>query len=829
MSTPKKPYDHLEIESTVQAMWAAESRFHFQKDATDKPAIYVLSMFPYPSGRLHMGHVRNYALGDVIARYHSLCGKNTLCAIGWDSFGLPAENAAIQKKASPATWTLENIAAMKVQLQQMGLAFDWEREFFTCEPDYYRHEQWLFLQLYKKGLAYQKTATVNWDPVEQTVLANEQVENGRGWRSGAMVERRELKQWFLRITDYADELLDALDELKDWPKEVIQMQQNWIGRSSGLRLRFPLKGETEIDSLEVFTTRPDTLMGVTYLCVAPDHPLAKAEKDPNTQAILESLNQKGKSEAEIQTAKKEGVRLAVDALHPLSGESLPVYAANFVLSGYGTGAVMCVPAHDSRDFEFAKAYDLPIKVVVEPLQKTPLEAAPLESAYTNLGRLVNSGEFTGLEGENAKEKISAFAIEKGVGKREINFRLRDWGISRQRYWGTPIPIIHCESCGAVPVPEKDLPVVLPTDLSFESLPASPLPHHAPFVEVDCPLCGKKARRETDTFDTFIESSWYFARFINPKAPTMLDKYAARFLPVDVYIGGVEHAVLHLLYARFFMKVMADLLPLSMTEKPLPREPFSRLITQGMVLKDGAKMSKSKGNVVDPDPMIARFGADAVRLFMLFAAPTELSLEWNDKALEGAHRYIARVHHLGALLSTHKKAIDGEKTDGNEAGALLHKAHKTLEKAHTEYGSGNSYNTVIAACMELTNQLYKTTPKDRETLSAFEEAFQILLMVLYPVAPHITSHLFLSCFQTRLEDTLMKTPNPDHLVSDELTIVVQVNGKRRAELTLARSMASDEALVMARVDALLEVKRSLEGKSLIKRIYVPLRLVNLVVK
>ncbi|MGC9457766.1 MAG: leucine--tRNA ligase, partial [Halothiobacillaceae bacterium] len=608
----QEQYHAAEIEERAQAHWSETRAFEVVEDPT-REKYYCLSMFPYPSGRLHMGHVRNYTIGDVIARYQRMKGRNVLQPMGWDAFGLPAENAALKNGVAPGRWTFENMDYMRGQLQRLGFAYDWSRELATCAPDYYRWEQWLFTRLVRKGLAYKKTAVVNWDPVDQTVLANEQVIDGRGWRSGALVERREIPQWFIRITDYAEQLLDDLRLLEGWPEQVRTMQANWIGRSEGVTLRF---GIEDGDDLSVYTTRPDTLMGVSYVGVAAEHPLARAraESDPALAAFIEECTHTRVAEADMATMEKRGMPLGVDAIHPITGERVPVWVANFVLMEYGSGAVMAVPAHDQRDWEFARKYDLPIRQVIAPDDGAAVDLS--EGAFVERGVLIESGDFSGLSSEEAFEAIANWLENRGLGGREVHYRLRDWGVSRQRYWGCPIPVVNCPHCGAVPVPEDQLPVVLPTDVEMAG-PQSPIKGMREFIETTCPECGGPAERETDTFDTFFESSWYYARYACPdQTAAMLDERADYWLPVDQYIGGIEHAVLHLLYARFFHKLMRDE---GLIAKDQP-EPFTRLLTQGMVNKDGAKMSKSKGNTVDPQPLIERYGADTVRLFMMFAAP-----------------------------------------------------------------------------------------------------------------------------------------------------------------------------------------------------------------
>jgi len=807
------------IEAEAQESWERHGTFKVGEDGA-REKFYCLSMFPYPSGRLHMGHVRNYTIGDVIARYQRMHGKNVLQPMGWDAFGLPAENAAHRNNVPPARWTYDNIAYMRDQLKRLGFGYDWSRELATCRPEYYRWEQWLFTRLFQQGLVYKKEAVVNWDPVDQTVLANEQVIDGRGWRSGALVERREIPQWFLRITDYAEELLAELDRLEGWPDAVRTMQRNWIGRSEGLELEFavPSVGET----LTVFTTRPDTLMGVTYVAVAAEHPLAlaAAANQPGLAAFIEECRHIAASEAAVETLEKRGTALGISALHPITGEEVPIWAANFVLMGYGTGAVMAVPGHDQRDYEFAGAYDLPIRQVIHPADGS--EAGIDEAAFVDKGVLRDSGEFSGLTSAQAFEAIAEHVEAHGKGRRRTNYRLRDWGVSRQRYWGAPIPIINCAACGAVPVPEQDLPVVLPEEVSFEGA-GSPLPRLESFRRAQCPSCGGTAERETDTFDTFMESSWYYARYACPDNDQgMLDARAGYWLPVDQYIGGIEHAILHLLYARFYHKLLRDAGLVHCDE------PFTHLLTQGMVLKDGAKMSKSKGNTVDPQAMIERYGADTVRLFMMFAAPPEQSLEWSDAGVEGAHRFLRR---LWKLVAAHQ--ADGPAPalapDALEPGLrqMRQEIHRTIAKVGDDMGRRYTFNTAIAAIMELVNGLGRLdagTPEAREVL---REGLEAVTLMLSPIVPHI-SHAMWHAFGHRdaVADATWPKADPAALVQDTIGIVVQVNGKLRGRVEVQA-----EASEQAAVDAALaddNVQRFIAGKPVRKVIVVPGRLVNIVV-
>ncbi|MDA3919261.1 MAG: leucine--tRNA ligase [Salinisphaera sp.] len=809
-------YRFADIESDVQNRWQTADAFRVVRD--DREKFYCLSMFPYPSGKLHMGHVRNYTIGDVISRYQRMCGKNVLQPMGWDAFGLPAENAAIKNGVPPAQWTRQNIDYMRTQLQSLGFAYDWSREIATCDPSYYRWEQWLFTRLFDKGLVYRKESVVNWDPVDQTVLANEQVVDGRGWRSGALVEQRAIPQWFARITDYADELLEDLNSLDGWPDAVKTMQANWIGRSTGLEIDFAVVGQKA--PLTVYTTRPDTLHGATYLALAADHPLvaAAADADPELAVFCDECRAAGTAEAGLETREKKGYRLDHQALHPLSGEPLPIYVANFVLMGYGTGAVMSVPAHDQRDWEFAKAYDLPIVSVIADADGEPLGVH--EAASTAKGPLVNSGEDNGLEFDAAFAAIADRLEARNEARRKTQYRLRDWGLSRQRYWGAPIPIIHCPDCGAVPVPEADLPVVLPEDVTPEGA-GSPLPDMPEFVNVDCPKCGQAARRETDTFDTFMESSWYFARFTCPDAQAMLDERADYWLPVDQYVGGVEHAILHLLYARFFQKLMRDI-GLAKAD-----EPFSRLLTQGMVLKDGAKMSKSKGNTVDPQALIDQYGADTVRLFSMFAAPPEQSLEWSDAGVEGAHRFL---HRLWRLVTAHVNTglVTPVTSAEGAAGELRRKLHETIAKVGDDIGRRMTFNTAIAATMELCNALGRVEDPPAVDLQAVrQEALEAVVKMLAPIAPHVCDTLWRALgHDDLLLDVSWPTVDEAALARDTLTLVVQVNGKVRARIDVPADADRDTVAASAQADA--NVVRFVDDRPIRKTIVVPGKLVNLVV-
>ena len=731
MKTIDENYPAQDVEVAAQAYWDDHDCFKVTEDP-NKEKFYCLSMFPYPSGHLHMGHVRNYTIGDVISRFQRMLGKNVLQPMGWDAFGLPAENAAMKNNAAPAEWTYGNIDYMREQLQRLGYAYDWSREVATCHPDYYRWEQWFFTRLFEQGLVYKKEAEVNWDPVDQTVLANEQVVDGRGWRSGALVERRKIPQWFIKITDFGDELLEDLNKLDGWPDKVKTMQANWIGRSEGIELDFTVQDEAdaELSTLSVYTTRPDTLMGVSYVAVAAQHPLAlkAAEGNPALQKFIAEQSNVKVAEADMATMEKLGMDTGRLAIHPLTNDNVPIFVANFVLMNYGSGAVMAVPGHDQRDWEFAQKYSLPIHQVIAPAagEECDLSAA----AYTEKGTLINSAEFDGLDFEQAFAAIEAKLSGMGRGKKTVNFRLRDWGVSRQRYWGAPIPIIHCDTCGAVPVPDDQLPVRLPEDIKIDD-GGSPLGKLAEFVDTECPRCKSPAKRETDTFDTFMESSWYYARYAcRDQDSAMLDERADYWLPVDQYIGGIEHAILHLLYARFFHKLMRNA-GLVTTD-----EPFAQLLTQGMVLKDGTKMSKSKGNTVDPLPLIERYGADTVRMFTMFAAPPEQSLEWSDSGVEGSHRFLKRLWRIVANHTPVGRTDFTQESLSPDQQALRFKTHQTLEKVTDDFGRRHTFNTAIAATMELLNAVSKygetnKTPLDKAVM---QEALEISIAMLAPVVP-----------------------------------------------------------------------------------------------
>jgi leucyl-tRNA synthetase len=809
-------YSPQQIELAAQKRWAAEETYKATPDSTLEK-FYCLAMFPYPSGKLHMGHVRNYTIADVIARYQRMQGKNVLQPMGWDAFGLPAENAAIANEVPPAAWTLDNIAEMRSQLSRLGFAYDWSREVTTCQPDYYRWEQWFFTRLLERGLAYKKEADVNWCETDQTVLANEQVVDGKCWRCDNPVERKAINQWFIRITAYAQELLDDLDSLKQWPEQVVAMQRNWIGRSVGANVRFPF-GDS--DAVEVYTTRPDTLMGVTYLAVAPQHPLAiqAATSNPKLAAFIEKLGHIKVAEADMATLEKQGMDTGLTVSHPLTGDPLPLWVANFVLMGYGSGAVMSVPGHDQRDWEFASKYGLPIVQVIEGTQDQPADIT--SSAYTEKGCLINSGEFDGLNFTAAFEAIVAQLSERDLGESTVNFRLRDWGVSRQRYWGTPIPVINCQTCGSVPVPADDLPVVLPTEVALEGV-GSPLTNLESFTKTKCPRCGQPAERETDTFDTFMESSWYYARYASAgNNSAMLDDEANYWLEVDQYVGGIEHAILHLLYARFFHKLMRD------EGLVTSDEPFRRLLTQGMVLKDGTKMSKSRGNTVDPQELIDRYGADTVRLFSMFAAPPEQSLEWSDSGVEGANRFLRRLWRMVSEHSNRGPVPDIKVGELDKAQKdLRRKTHETIGKVDDDYGRRQTFNTAIAAVMELCNEVSKLDTSTDNGLAVEREALQAALLLLCPIVPHVTEHLWRELNDADIISARWPLVDVAALSRDELEIVVQVNGKVRAKLSVA--VDADKETLEATALAEENVMRFIADKTVRKVIVVPGKLVNVV--
>ncbi len=860
-------YNPREIEQQVQAYWEENQVFTATEDDS-KEKFYCLSMFPYPSGRLHMGHVRNYTIGDVISRFQRMQGKNVLQPMGWDAFGLPAENAAINNKTAPAKWTYANIEYMKAQLKSLGFGYDWNREVATCKQDYYRWEQWFFTRLYEKGLVYKKNATVNWDPVDHTVLANEQVIDGRGWRSGALVEQKEIPQWFIKITDYAEELLTDLEQLEDWPDQVRAMQRNWIGRSEGVEITFKLKQPIEgIEQFDVYTTRPDTLLGVSYVAIAAGHPMAAAAAAENSQLgqFIEECKNNKVAEADIATMDKKGCDTGLKAVHPISGETVPVWVANFVLMDYGSGAVMAVPGHDQRDYEFAQKYGLPIKQVIQPPAGQEADCDLSKAAYTEKGTLTNSGQFDGLDFQQAFDEIAKSLENQGKGKRKVNYRLRDWGVSRQRYWGAPIPMLNLENGESVPVPADELPVVLPEDVVMDGV-ISPIKADPQWAQTQ--YQGQDALRETDTFDTFMESSWYYARYTCAQnSQAMLDPEKANYwLPVDQYVGGIEHAILHLLYSRFFHKLLRDE---GLVESS---EPYKRLLCQGMVLADSfyreeengkkhwysptdvetekdekgrvvkailkadgqevqfggmTKMSKSKNNGIDPQQVIDLYGADTIRLFTMFAAPPEQTLEWIDSGVEGANRFIKRFWKLAQehLSQGQPPALDISSLN-NEQKTLRREVHKTIAKVSDDLGRRQTFNTAIAAIMELLNRLQKAPAETDTDQALLREAIESMVLMLNPITPHVCHVLWQ---QLGHQDDIGFAPWPvadeAALVEDEKLIVVQVNGKVRAKITVAADASDDEVKRTASEQP--NVSQFTDGKTIRKVIYVPGKLVNIV--
>jgi leucyl-tRNA synthetase len=860
-------YDPAVVEPEAQRYWSEHRTFEAREDGA-RPKYYCLCMFPYPSGRLHMGHVRNYTIGDVLSRYMRMQGHNVLQPMGWDAFGLPAENAAMQNGVPPAKWTRDNIAYMKQQMAPLGFGLDWSRELATCDPEYYRWNQWLFLRMLEKGIAYRKTGTVNWDPVDQTVLANEQVIDGRGWRTGALVEKREIPMYYLRITDYAQELLDALDGLDGWPERVKLMQANWIGRSVGLELEFEVAGGGE--PLRIYTTRPDTLYGVTYMAVAPEHPLAQraARANADLQEFIAECARTSVTEAVLETMEKRGMPLGLDAIHPLSGERVPIWVANFVLMSYGTGAVMAVPAHDQRDWEFARRYGLRIHQVIQPADGSLVDLDA--GAYVEHGLLINSDRFDGLDFDEAFDAISKHFEAVETGQRRVNWRLRDWGISRQRYWGCPIPLIHCEACGVVPVPDDQLPVVLPEDLVPDGS-GNPLAKNAKFLACTCPRCGAAARRETDTMDTFVDSSWYYFRFASARNErAMIDERAAYWMAVDQYIGGIEHAILHLLYSRFWSRVMRDL---GLTDVS---EPFRNLLTQGMVLheiyfrkpelgriayynpaavdvqrderghrvgailrEDGqpvefggiGTMSKSKNNGVDPDTLVEEYGADTARLFMMSNVPPEQTLEWSDEGVEGAFRFIKRlwkaVHGHVAAGVDGRAALDPSALSAAQLD-MRRQVHETLAKVTTDFGRRRTFNTAIAAIMELMNSLAKFDDRSAQGRAVVQEALELVVLMLQPIVPHVSHVLWRALgHSTAAVDQPWPRVDPAALVRDFVEVVVQVNGKLRGRVTVPAS--ADEETVRAAALADPHVQKFVENRPVRKFIFRPQnKLANVVV-
>jgi leucyl-tRNA synthetase len=829
-TTVARKYDPEEIENKWQAVWQERGLFRVSEDP-QKPKYYLMEMFPYPSGNLHMGHVRNYSIGDVLARYRRMTGWNVLHPMGWDAFGMPAENAAIKEGVHPDINTEKNIRRMTGQLRRMGFSYDWEREVDTSKPGYYRWEQWLFIQMFKKGLAYRKNSEVNWCEQCQTVLANEQVESGRCWRCEQEVVSRELEQWFFRITAYADELLEECARMEGWPERVLTMQENWIGRSEGGTIRFPLWDRE--GSIEVFTTRQDTLFGATFMSLAPEHPLALElargnEQEAVVRAFVERIRRQDKRSRTAADYEKEGVFTGSYCRNPVTDERMPVFVANFVVMEYGTGAVMAVPAHDQRDFEFARRYGLPIRVVILPVGVEDLAADSLERAFEEDGVLKDSDRFTGLPSAAARREITAHLQGRGLGKAVVQYRLRDWCISRQRYWGAPIPVIYCDRCGIQPVPEAELPVCLPMDVDFQTK-GSPLAAHDGFVAAACPVCHGRARRETDTMDTFVESSWYFLRYTSPHYGLgMFDpEKVAHWMPVDLYIGGIEHAVLHLLYSRFYTRVLRDMGMLTFSE------PFQNLLTQGMVIKDGAKMSKSKGNVVDPDAMIRRYGADTTRLFSIFAAPPEKDLDWSEQGVEGAFRFLQRVWRWleewrEELLGV--DAYDGPMPAREPFTGLYRKTHETIWRVSRDIGERQHLNTAVSAIMELVNALYQVEPsqvKAAEDRAVLRTAIETALILLSPFAPHIADELWASLGH---EEPILQMPWPspreEALQREQVTLVIQVNGKVRAKIQVPQDASKAEVEEKALEEE--KIRRLLSGTSPQRVVYVPGRLVNIVV-
>ncbi|MFT7404326.1 leucine--tRNA ligase [Zhongshania sp.] len=813
-------YAPRDIETCAQQFWQDQNSFAAVEDPS-REKYYCLAMFPYPSGKLHMGHVRNYSIADVISRYQRMLGKNVLQPMGWDAFGLPAENAAVKNKTAPAKWTVENIAYMRDQLKQLGFAYDWNRELATCKPDYYRWEQWFFTRLYEKGMVYKKTSAVNWCPVDETVLANEQVIDGCCWRCDTQVQRKEIPQWFIKITSYADQLLNDLDQLDGWPEQVKTMQRNWIGRSQGVQMRFDLDAPIAgIDSFEVYTTRPDTLMGVTYVSLAAEHPISLevAKNNPALATFIDECRNSSVAEADMAVMEKKGMFTGLAARHPITGESVQVWIANYVLMDYGTGAVMAVPAHDQRDYQFAKKYDLAINQVIAPENGEAINID--DGAFTEKGVLINSAAFDGLNFEDAFTAISDELVAQNKGQVTTNYRLRDWGVSRQRYWGAPIPIFNLPNGGEIAVPAHKLPILLPEDVEMDGV-QSPIKADPEWCKDD--LDGVAVERETDTFDTFMESSWYYARFTCPDFEDgMLDPDRANYwLPVDQYVGGIEHAILHLLYARFFHKLMRD-------EGLLDSdEPFKQLLCQGMVLKDGTKMSKSKGNTVDPQFLIEQYGADTVRLFIMFAAPPEQSLEWSDSAVEGSHRFLKRLWKLAAthLEAGNAPALTPESLTGPQQD-LRRKTHETIAKVSDDFGRRLTFNTAIAAVMELINEVSRFQSQSEQCIAVEREAIEAAVLLLAPIVPHISHQLWLNLGHS---DAVIDAPWPQvdeaALVRNTIKMAVQVNGKLRATIEVAADADGESIKKLAREQE--NVQRFLADLTIRKEIFVPKKLVNIV--
>ncbi len=818
-------YEPQKIEKKWQSYWEQEKTFKVSHES-EKEKYYLLEMFPYPSGNLHMGHVRNYSIGDVVARFKRMCGYNVLHPMGWDSFGLPAENAAIKHQVHPVDWTLKNMDNMRTQLKSLGISYDWDREVATCLPDYYKFTQWIFLQLYKNGLAYKKKAAVNWCPSCATVLANEQVVEGACERCGAVVEKKNLSQWFFKITDYAQRLLDDLALLPGWPTKVKTMQENWIGRSTGVEIDFTIEGNDE--GISVFTTRPDTVYGVTYLVFAPEHPLvdqlvAGTEYEDTVKDFQKKMHKLSAVDRTSADLEKEGVFIGRYVINPLNGERVPIWITNYVIMDYGTGAVMGVPSHDQRDFEFASKYGLGIKEVILPPDNPELKAADMTEAYVEEGYLTNSGPFNGLNNREAIEKIADYLEEKGLGRRVINYRLRDWLISRQRYWGAPIPMVYCDKCGTVPVPEEDLPVLLPTDVEFTPGGDSPLKSSKSFCDTTCPCCGGPAKREVDTMDTFVCSSWYYLRYTDPKntAKAFDREISDYWMNVDQYIGGVEHAILHLMYARFFMKVFYDL-GLSKSQ-----EPFENLLTQGMVLKDGTKMSKSLGNVVSPEAIIDKYGADTARLFILFAAPPEKDLEWNDSAVEGCYRFLNRVWRLVTANTELASGYDmaGLSKEDKDIRRLI---NTVIKKVTEDIGERFNFNTAISAIMELTNGLLAYSDSGKYQAGLLREGLETVVVLLSPFAPHISEEMW-EHLGHKEHVTDLDWPQYDAaaLTVDEVEIVIQINGKVKGKLVIPAGLSKDA--MTEEVKSRDEYRALTEGKNVVKIITIPDKLINVVIK
>ena len=821
-------YPFGEIESKWQKYWKDNKQFK-AVETPGKKKFYQLEMFPYPSGDIHMGHVRNYSIGDVVARFKMMQGFSVIHPMGWDSFGLPAENAAIKNKIHPAKWTVRNIENMKAQLMRMGFSYDWDREVSACLPDYYKWGQWLFLKFYERGLAYRKMANVNWCESCGTVLANEQVDDNRCWRCSTVVAQKSLEQWFFKITEYADELLDYLDKMPGWPEHVLAMQRNWIGKSFGVQIDFPLADSSE--KISVFTTRQDTIFGATYMVLAPEHPLVNklvsgTGREKQVKEFIDDVTKQDKAIREATDVEKRGIFTGSYAVNPMTNERIPIWLADYVLMEYGTGAVMAVPAHDHRDLEFAKKYGLPIRVVIQPPDKN-LSPEDMTEAYVEPGIMANSGQFNNLESETGKEKIADYMESKGIGSRTINYRLRDWCVSRQRYWGNPIPIIYCDKCGVQPAPYSDLPVTLPSDVEITGDRVSSLNAYENFVKTKCPKCCGEARRETDTMDTFVDSSWYFLRYCDPKndkAP--FDKEIANYwTPVDQYIGGVEHAVMHLLYSRFFTKVARDLGLVDVDE------PFENLLTQGMVLKDGSVMSKSKGNVVDPTKLIAEYGADTVRLFSLFAAPPEKELEWSDEGIEGVSRFINRVWRIvDKYTPLVKKASATYNPDdlSENAKELRRMTHTTLKRVTIDIGERFHFNTAISAIMELVNHLYVIVePGDDSEKSVLKESLDVLVISLAPFAPHIAEEMWENLGHKKgITNVLWLEWDESALIKDEITIVIQINGKVRGRIQVPSDLPEDEVKKIALENE--RIKSLISDKQVKRVILVPQKLVNIVI-